>query len=74
MGKKSIMSGMTLTIIIMILLLIISEGVSIIVEFMGEEVISSGASIAIDVLVMIIAIAVAVYGLLSHIREVRETI
>lgn len=74
MRKKSILSGMILTIIIMIVLLILSEGFSMIVEFTGEELISSTISLAFDLCIMIIAIVVAVVGLTSHIRNLKRTI
>ncbi len=74
MKKKSVLSGMVWTIVIMILLLVLSEGLSIIVEHGGAEIISPGATIVLDVVIMLAAIAVGVIGLLSHARNLRRII
>ena len=74
MRKKSIFSGIILTIIIMIVLLIISGALSIITEMVGTEIIGATVTIVIDIVIMVATIAVGVVGLWLHMRATKAVI
>ncbi len=74
MKKPSILSTITITIIVMIGLLLVSEGISIIIEFVGEEAISPTVSVVLDIVILVAAICVAIFGLLSFSRSFRGTV
>lgn len=74
MKKKSVLSGMIVTIIIMVALLIASVAVSIIIELLGTEIISPVLSIVLDIAFVVAAVIVAVIGLMSHAKALRNTI
>ena len=74
MNKKSMLSGMLITIIIVIALLIVSVAETIIIEFLGSEVISPVLSVIIDIVIVVVAIIVAIFGLVSHNKVVKSCI
>lgn len=74
MKKKSVLSGMIWTTVIMIGLLVLSEVISIAVETTGGQIISVETSIVIDFIIMILAIVVGLVGLLAHARKLRNII
>ena len=74
MRKKSVLSGIILTVVLMIVLLIVAEAISIIVEFVGAEAISPVASVIIDIAIMLVSVAVGVVGLMFHSKALKGVI
>ena len=74
MRKPSILSGIITTIAVMVALLLLSEGVNIISESSGGKIISSQVSTALDVVILIASIIVAVMGIVSFRRVFMGTI
>ncbi|MCR5416682.1 MAG: methyl-accepting chemotaxis protein [Pseudobutyrivibrio sp.] len=74
MKKKSVLSGMVLTIVIMICLLLFAEIMGLIAEVTGRHILSSQGTVIFDMVIMISAIAVGVIGLITHARKLRRII
>ncbi len=74
MKKKSVLSGMVWTIVIMICLLILTEIISMTVELTEGRLLSVQASLVIDFIIMIAAIVIGIVGLLMHARKLRTII
>lgn len=74
MKKPSILSSITTTIIIMICLLLVSEGVTLVIEAIGKEVISPAISITLELFILVVAIVVAVVGLVNFRNTFKATV